>query len=80
MQKTSKTALFSSTKDEFKAIDKEIKNYIDDETDIALASPEPPMSALGTDVIVTDEYFEQRGTTLDKWIPHPPNAQNYNLK
>ena len=68
-----------ATKEEFKTIDGEIKNYIEEEADVALASPEPPMSELGTDVLCTYEAFDQRGTTLDKKIPHPANAQNYNL-
>lgn len=69
-----------ATKDEFKKIDKEIKDFMDDEAEIALASPEPPMSELGTDVLITDVPFDQRGTTLGSKIPHPANAHNYNLK
>jgi len=65
--------------EEFKAIDVEVKKYIDSETAIALSSPEPPMSELGSDVLLADVPFEQRGTNLSKTILHPRNVQNYNL-
>ena len=68
-----------STAEEFKEIDNEVKKYIDSETAIALSSPEPPMSELGTDVLLADVPFEQRGTNLSKKILHPRNVQNYNL-
>merc|ERR1711970_419612 len=65
--------------EEFKAIDKEVKEYIEQETALALASPEPPMAELGTDVLVSDVDYAQRGTNLDMTINHPANEQNYNL-
>ena len=68
-----------ATAEDFKKIDRDIKDYIESETAIALASPEPPMTELGTDVIVTDEMFQQRGCRLDSFIPHPANRQNYNV-
>ena len=69
-----------ASKEDFKKMDKEIKDYMDDETEIALASPEPPMSELGTDVLISDVAFDQRGTTLGSKIHHPANAHNYDLK
>merc|ERR1711970_443844 len=68
-----------ATKEEFKAMDKEIKNYIENETEIALASPEPPMSELGTDILIDDEGHYNRGTTLGSKIHHPANRSNYNV-
>ena len=68
-----------ATAEDFKKIDRDIKDFIESETAIALASPEPPMSELGSDVIVTDEAFQQRGTRLDSFIPHPANRQNYSV-
>merc|ERR1739844_632423 len=47
--------------EEFKKIDKEIKEYIEQETAIALASPEPPMAELGTDILITGEDLSFRG-------------------
>merc|ERR1712035_278551 len=68
-----------ATKDEFKNIDKEVKNYIETETQLALASPEPPMSELGTDVLIDDQGHYNRGTTLGSQIHHPANRHNYNV-
>merc|ERR1712178_281896 len=68
-----------ATKEEFKAIDKEVKNYIESETEIALASPEPAMSELGTDILIDDKDSYNRGTTLGSQIPHPANRQNYSV-
>jgi len=68
-----------ATKEEFKSMDKEIKNYIENETEIALASPEPPMSELGTDILIDDEGHYNRGTTLGSTIHHPANRSNYNV-
>lgn len=68
-----------ATKEEFKEIDVSVKDYIETETAVALASPEPPMSELGTDVILSKVDFGQRGTTLDKIIPHPANAHHYDI-
>lgn len=66
-------------KDVFKKIDKEIKEYIEAETEIALASPEPPMSELGTDILIADKDTYNRGTTLGSQIPHPANRMNYSV-
>merc|ERR1712228_155407 len=59
-----------ATPENFKEIDMEVKKYIEAECGIALASPEPSMSELGTDVMLADEPFQQRGTNLSKTIPH----------
>merc|ERR1712117_331443 len=68
-----------ATKDEFKNIDKEVKKYIEQETELALASPEPPMSELGTDILIDDQGHYNRGTTLGSKIHHPANRSNYNV-
>merc|ERR1711941_10517 len=64
---------------EFKKIDKEVKEYIEQETAIALASPEPPMAELGTDILISGEDLSFRGTNLDMKISHPANISQYNL-
>lgn len=68
-----------ATKEEFKAMDKEIKDYIETETEIALASPEPVMAELGSDIMIDDKDSYNRGTTLGSTIKHPANRHNYNV-
>lgn len=68
-----------ATTADFKKIDLEVKEEIEAETAIALASPEPPMSELGTDVLIASTPFQQRGCTVDSFITHPANASNYKL-
>merc|ERR1712178_344856 len=68
-----------ATKFGFKNIERGVKEYIEFETEIALASPEPAMSELGTDILIDDKDEYNRGTTLGSKIHHPANRQNYNV-
>ncbi|XP_039274411.1 pyruvate dehydrogenase E1 component subunit alpha, mitochondrial-like [Styela clava] len=61
------------TMDEIKTIDKEIKQHVEEETALALASTEPDMDQLGSDVYKTDVPIPMRSTNNFEKVLNLPN-------
>lgn len=61
------------TRDEIKALDKEIKEHVEKETALALESTEPDLAELGNDVYKTDVPIIMRSANSFKNIVNLPN-------